>query len=91
MIGAVGIACTVPIIEFFVTVTGFIPVFTHRNGIVPERTTAMQGATDKSSMSGLLMGVMIISVPSGKSVWATAIVSCIGCIVNLLSAVAEWW
>ena len=89
MIGAVGIVCTVPITEFFVTVTGFMPVFTHLNGIVPECTTATQGAIDKSSMSGLLMGVISISVPSGKFVWATAIVSCIGCIVNLLSAVAE--
>ena len=86
-IGSFGNNSAVPIMVFSLNMNGVVPILRHRNGIVPACTVATHGAIIISIWSDLVRGVIITSVPSGRSVWATAIVSCIGLIVNLLSVV----
>ena len=88
-IGSFSNNSAVPMMAFLLNVNGVVPILRHRNGIVPACTVATHGAMTNSIWSDLVIGVIITSVPSGKCVWATAIVSCIGCTVNLLSVVTE--
>ena len=86
-IGSLGNNSAIPMMVFPLNVNGVVPVLRHLNGILPECTVATHGAIAISTWSDFVRGVIIISVPSGKSVCATAIVSCIGLIVNFLSVV----
>ena len=88
-IGSFGNNSAVPMMVFPLNVNGTVPILRHLNGIVPACTVATHGAIIMSIWSDFVRGVIITSVPSGKSVWATAMVSCIGLIVNLLSVVTE--